>query len=148
MPGLTPFLHNTALVNEFRLFSQASINDFAREQAAIIRAHSSIPVTHNSGFGFDLDNPALYSDLDFSSFDTYPAADNYSAFLMNLDYFPRIGKARCTVLMETSTSHGGSVRNYGRPHPHGFVEAEAFANFASDSAGFLFWLFRQHRGGS
>ncbi|QCO99737.1 hypothetical protein FCN77_21025 [Arthrobacter sp. 24S4-2] len=148
MPGPTPFLHNTSLVNEFRLFSQASINGFAREQAAIIRAHSSIPVTHNSGFGFDLDNPALYSDLDFSSFDTYPAADNYSAFLMNLDYFPRLGKARRTVLMETSPSHGGTVRQYGRPHPHGFVEAEAFANFASGSAGFLFWLFRQHRGGS
>jgi beta-galactosidase len=148
LPGPTPFLHNTALLNEFRLFSQASINGFAREQAAIIRTYGRHPVTHNSGFGFDLDNPDLYAGLDFSSFDTYPAADNHSAFLMNLDYFPQLGAARRTVLMETSTSHGGSIRNYGRPHPHGFVEAEAFATFASGAAGFLFWLFRQHRGGS
>lgn len=148
VPGPTPFLHNTSLLNEFRLFSQASINSFAHEQASIIREHSSHPITHNSGFGFDLDNPALFADLDFSSFDTYPAADNHSAFLMNLDYFPHLGTTRRTVLMETSTSHGGSVANYGTPHPQGFVEAEAFANYASGSAGFLFWPFRQHRGGS
>jgi beta-galactosidase len=148
LPGPTPFLHNTSLLNDFRLFSQESITSFAREQAAIIRTRSNLPVTHNSGFGFDLDNATLFDGLDFSSFDTYPSADNHSAFLLNLDYFPRLGKSRRTVLMETSTSHGGSVKNYGTPHPHGFVEAEAFATFASGSAGFLFWLFRQHRGGS
>ena len=148
LPGPTPFLHSTSLVNEFRLFSQQSIAGFAREQADTIRAHSNLPVTHNSGFGFDLDNAALFDGMDFSSFDTYPSADNHSAFLMNLDYFPGLAKSRRTVLMETSPSHGGSVQNYGVPHPHGFVEAEAFANYASGSAGFLFWHFRQHRGGS
>lgn len=148
LPGPTPFLHNTSLVNAFRLFDQENINRFAREQAGAIRAHSNLPVTHNSGFGFDLDNAALFEGLDFSSFDTYPSADNHSAFLMNLDYFPGLGKSRRTVLMETSPSHGGSVQSYGVPHPHGFVEAEAFANYASGSAGFLFWHFRQHRGGS
>ncbi|QHK20308.1 beta-galactosidase [Pseudarthrobacter psychrotolerans] len=148
LPGPTPFLHNASLVNDFRLFSQECINGFAREQADIIRGRSTLPVTHNSGFGFDLDNAALFENLDFSSFDTYPSANNHSAFLMNLDYFPRLARSRRTVLMETSPSHGGSVRHYGVPHPHGFVEAEAFANYASGSAGFLFWLFRQHRGGS
>lgn len=148
LPGPTPFLHNTSLVNDFRQFSQEFINRFACEQAGIIRAHSNLPVTHNSGFGFDLDNAALFKNLDFSSFDTYPSAENHAAFLMNLDYFPRLAKSRRTVLMETSPSHSGSVRNYGTAHPHGFVEAEAFANYASGSAGFLFWHFRQHRGGS
>jgi beta-galactosidase len=147
LPGPTPFLHNTSLVNDFRQFSQQCINRFAHEQADIIRAHSNHPVTHNSGLGFDLDNADLFGALDFSSFDAYPSADNHSAFLMNLDYFPHLANGR-TVLMETSPSHGGSVRNYGVPHPRGFVEAEAFANYASGSAGFLFWHFRQHRGGS
>lgn len=148
LPGPTPFLHNSSLVNEFETFSKATVNAFAAEQAGIIRRFSSLPVTHNSGFGFSLENEELFADLDFSSFDTYPAASNYSAFLMNLDYFPRLGKAGRSVLMETSTSHSGSVARYGTAHPPGFVEAEAFACFASGAAGFLFWHFRQHRGGS
>lgn len=148
LPGPTPFLHNSSLNAAFSAFSQEHINEFAGEQAQIIRAHSDRPITHNSGFGFALDNEGLYAGLDFSSFDTYPSAENYPAFLMNLDYFGHFGKTGSTMLMETSTSHGGSIANYGRPHPRGFVEAEIFANFASGSKGFLFWPFRQQRGGS
>ncbi|PYI39055.1 beta-galactosidase [Arthrobacter psychrolactophilus] len=148
LPAPTPFLHNTALMTAFNDFSQVKINEFAAEQSRIIRAHSELPITHNSGFGFDLDNQGLYSNLDYSSFDTYPAAPNYPAFLMNLDYFPHFGASGKTILMETSTSHGGSIANYGSPHPAGFVEAEIFANFAAGSKGFLFWPFRQHCGGS
>lgn len=148
LPGPTPFLHNASLTTSFRAFSQAHINEFAASQARIIREHSELPITHNSGFGFFLDNDGMFSDLDFSSFDTYPSADNYPAFLMNLDYFQHFGATSNTMLMETSTSHGGSIAGYGRPHPRGFVEAEIFANFSSGSKGFLFWPFRQHRGGS
>ncbi|WP_422934144.1 beta-galactosidase [Sinomonas sp. P47F7] len=148
LPGPTPFLHATGLLADFRRFSREGATDFVRGQAAVIRRHSALPVTHNSGLGFALDNAALFEDLEFSAFDSYAAADNYPAFLLNLDLFAHLGPAGRTVVMETSPSHAGSVRSQPRPHPAGYVAAEAFASAAADAAGFLFWHFRQHAGGS
>src|SRR5699024_9542892 len=75
-PVSTPFLHNSSLIRTYQQFSMEKIADFASEQAEIIRGNMDVPVTHNSGLVFDLDNEILSDNIDFISFDTYATHEN------------------------------------------------------------------------
>lgn len=146
VPKKTAFLHNLSLVEAYSVFTHERINQFAKDQADIIKKISAIPVTHNSSFAFDLDNVGLFGNLDFVSFDTY--VDNPTAFAMNSAYWPNMKEGvKEHILMETSTSYPGHIQEYRKLHAKGFVEAESFITFASEGKGFLFWPFRQQRGG-
>lgn len=147
-PVLTPFLHNSSLVRAYQQFSTEKIAEFAREQANIIRDITDIPITHNSSLGFDLDNELLSRHLDFISFDTYASHENFAEFMMNNDRWSHIKKnSRKYMLLETSTSFNGHTHEYGTIHPKGYVNAEAFATYASGAQAFNFWLFRGQRTG-
>jgi len=46
-PVRTPFLHSASLQTAWRMFSRESIAEFMDAQSAILRRHSSRPITHN-----------------------------------------------------------------------------------------------------
>lgn len=145
-PSATPFLHNSALQNDYRRFTTAGVEQFAELLADTIREYSALPITHNSAMGFNLDNHRLFSRLDFAGFDTYASSGNYPAYTLNLDLWRNLLPADY-MLLETSPSHGGSLHSYGLPHPHGYLANELFLNFAADSHGFNIWHMRGQRFG-
>jgi len=147
-PVSTPFLHNSSLIRTYQQFSMEKIADFASEQAEIIRGNMDVPVTHNSGLVFDLDNEILSDNIDFISFDTYATHENYADFMLNNDRWPYIkNNCRNFMLLETSTSYNGHTHDYGKLHPKGYVTAEAFATYASGAQAFSYWLFRGQKSG-
>lgn len=147
-PGATPFIHNTSLSTMYQLFSMEKIAEFALMQADIIRRYSEAPITHNSSIAFHLDNEQLFAGLDFASYDTYASRANVSAYLINCDLYRNYKPGRGFWVMETSTSHSGSVENLPQVHPYGYVQAEAVAAYALGATGFCYWPWRQQRAGS
>ncbi|WP_407271193.1 beta-galactosidase [Radiobacillus sp. PE A8.2] len=147
-PVQTPFLHNSSLVTTYQTFSMEKIACFAGEQADILRKYTDIPVTHNTGMFFDVDNEILANHLDFISFDTYTPASNYAGFMMNNDRWRYIKNSTCRyMLLETSTSYTGHLADYPKIHHTGYVPAEAFATYANGASAFSYWLFRGQRTG-
>lgn len=146
-PGPAPFLHNSSLRTMYQLFSMEKIAEFADEQAAIIRRYSDAPITHNSSVAFHVDNERLYRNLDFASFDTYASSSNYAAYLINSDLWRNFKQDRSFWVMETSPSYAASLQSLGKPHPPGYVKAEAVAAYALGAEGFCYWLWRQQRAG-
>ena len=66
--------HNPGLLLDYQRFSSDSIVRYQKLQIDLIRAHSSAPITHNfMGHFADIDLYDLASDLDFISWDNYPA---------------------------------------------------------------------------
>jgi len=147
-PGPTPFLHNSSLRTMYQRFSMEKIAEFADEQAAIIRKYSDAPITHNSSIAFHVDNELLFRNLDFASYDTYAPSDLYDAYLINCDLWRNMKRGRPYWIMETSPSCGGSLVSYGKPHPNGYLQAEAVAAYALGAEAFCYWLWRQQRAGS
>ncbi|WP_336788631.1 beta-galactosidase [Paenibacillus sp. MMO-177] len=146
-PGPAPFLHNSSLKTMYQLFSMEAIAEFADEQAAIIRRYSDAPITHNSSMAFSVDNERLFRELDFASFDTYATTDHVSAFLINNDLFRSFKRGRDYWIMETSPSFAASLESYAKPHPDGYLRAEAVAAYALGAEAFCYWLWRQQRAG-
>jgi len=147
-PGPAPFLHSSSLWTMYRLFSMEKIAEFADEQAAILRRHSAAPITHNSSVAFHVDNERLYQNLDFASYDTYASQENVHAYLLNCDLWRNFKPGRSFWIMETSSSFAGSLKSYARPHPNGYLKAEAVAAYALGAEAFCYWLWRQQRSGS
>lgn len=146
-PGPAPFLHNSSLRTMYQQFSMEKIAEFADEQAAIIRKYSDAPITHNSSVAFHVDNERLFKNLDFASYDTYASSDLYDAYLINCDLWRNVKQGRPYWIMETSPSNGGSLEGYGKPHPNGYLRAEAVAAYALGAEAFCYWLWRQQRAG-
>ncbi|CAG7638091.1 Beta-galactosidase YesZ [Paenibacillus allorhizosphaerae] len=146
-PGPAPFLHNSSLKTMYQLFSMEKIAEFADEQAAIIRRYSEAPITHNSSIAFHVDNERLFRHLDFASFDTYASSDNFPAYLVNCDLWRNFKQGRPFWIMETSTSFSASLESYAKPHPNGYLKAEAVAAYALGAEAFCYWLWRQQWAG-
>lgn len=148
LPLPTPSLHHASLLTNFRRFSRAMAEEFQHEQVEILRRHSPAPITHNSHRWFHLDNETFFRDLDFPSFDIYASCDNWPELICNYDLWRNVKPSRAFWVMETSPAHNGSLWNYERPHPPGYLAAEAAAAYASGAQGFCYWLWRQQRSGS
>ncbi|RTE04370.1 beta-galactosidase [Paenibacillus whitsoniae] len=146
-PNPAPFLHNSSLSTMYQLFSYEKIAEFCDEQAKIIRKYSDAPITHNSSVAFHVDNERLFRDLDFASFDTYATWDNYPNYLLNNDLWRNFKQGRDFWIMETSPSHAASLESYAKPHPNGYLRAEAVAAYALGAEAFCYWLWRQQRAG-
>ncbi|MFA9558277.1 beta-galactosidase [Evansella sp. AB-rgal1] len=146
-PVSTPFLHNSSLSTNYRIFSMEKINEFAHEQADIIRKHSKAPITHNSGTFFSVDNEQMFEKLDFASFDTYASQENAFAYLFNCDLWRNLKQGKDYWVMETSTSYAASLESNASPHPNGYLRSEAAAAYALGGAAFCYWLWRQQRAG-
>lgn len=148
VPISTPFLHNSSLMNAFRLFTAETLNEFAAGLCNMIRMETDIPITHNSAMGFNLLNEELFHELDYVSFDTYASSENHPAFTINLDLWRNMKKGvQEYMLLETSTSHAGHIENYIAPHPAKYLMTEVFTGFASGLKAFTYWHFRGHRFG-
>jgi beta-galactosidase len=146
-PGPAPFLHNSSLLTNYQLFSMEKIAEFSDGQAEIIRKYSSAPITHNSSVFFSVDNERIFKNLDFASFDTYAAIDNFPAYLINSDLWRNFKKGRGFWVMETSPSYAASLASYATPHPNGYLKVEAAAAYALGAEAFCYWLWRQQRAG-
>jgi beta-galactosidase len=146
-PRKTPFLHNASLSTAYRLFSREMIAAFMDEQAAIIRRHSSLPITHNMALGFSVDLERMSRNLDFVSFDDYPSSRDYPRLVADCDLFRAAKPGRAFWLMETSVSHNGWLGNHETAHPEGFLVAEAVCAYGLGSEAFCYWLWRQQRTG-
>ena len=74
LPHLTVTEANPAHVLDFRRFSSDQVRSFNAEQAALLREHSpGRDITHNfMGFYTGFDHHALGTDLDVSTWDSYP----------------------------------------------------------------------------
>lgn len=143
-PVATSFHHNSSLSTMYKIFSMEKIAEFAEEQAEIIRKYSTAPITHNSCLGFKVNNERLFRSLDFAGVDGYAG---YKHFLIKFDLWRNIKKGRSFWVMETSTSHGGSIMGAKAPHPNGYLKAEAVAAYALGAQGFCYWLWRQQKSG-
>ena len=139
--------HNPSLATMYRQFSRDKATEFLHMQAAILREYSSAPITHNSAVYFQVDNAQLASELDFVCLDDYSSAKDFRQYIFQLDYYRSLKPGIPFMVMETSPSHGGHLRNVPAPHPQGYVRAEALAAYALGADGFSHWLFRQHASG-
>jgi beta-galactosidase len=75
--GFAAHAPNPGLALDFRRFASASLIGFLRLQVELLRAHTAAPITHNlMGFAFgEVDYHALAAEVDFVSWDNYPALD-------------------------------------------------------------------------
>ncbi len=147
-PLRTPFLHNASLSTAYRMFSRERIAEFMDDQSAIIRHYSQAPITHNMSRGFAINVERMCRNLDFASFDDYPAADQWRNMVLDCDLFRGAKPGRPFWVMETSAIHNGSLVNYSTAHPPGFLVAEAVSCYALGSESFCYWLWRQQRTGA
>lgn len=147
-PVKCPGLHNASLQTAWKRFSRERVADFCREQAAIIRKHSKMPITHNAGMLFQSNPVLIVKELDFVSFDHYVDHSNYREMVVNYDFWRNLHPSRRFWVMETSSGHNGSLLGFHKPHPPGFVRAEAVAAFALGASGFCYWVWRQQRAGA
>ncbi len=146
-PFRTPFLHNCSLETAYRQFGSDSIVAFQAEQVDIIRKHSAAPITHNTMPPWHpLDNDALFEKLDFCAVDVYMPTSLFWRAIREFDWM-RSRKSMPYFLMETSPYQGGSTSAGHRPHPDGFLPAEAMLCYGLGGGGFSYWLWRQQRGG-
>jgi beta-galactosidase len=148
-PEKTPFLHNASLSTAYRTFNRERIAEFADEQAAILRRHSKVPITHNSAVGFSIGHERMFRNLDFASFDDYPGRDDWRRWVLANDLFRSLKPGVPHWMMETSTAHNGWLGNHPEPvHPPGFLTAEAVATYALGGQTVSYWLWRQQRAGA
>jgi beta-galactosidase len=146
-PVRTPFLHNASLSTAYRMFSRESIAEFMDAQCAILRRHSTVPITHNFSLGFHVNFERMCESIDFASFDNYPRAANWAAIVLDNDLFRAAKPSRAHWLMETSVSHNGWLGNHEPAHPPGFLVAEAVSSYALGAEAVCYWLWRQQRSG-
>jgi beta-galactosidase len=146
-PRKTPFTHNASLSTAYLQFSRDSIAEFMDAQSTIIRRHSAAPITHNFSLGFAVSFERMCENLDFASFDNYSPSHKYNAIVLNCDLFRAAKPGRPFWVMETSCSHNGWLKDYEKPHPPGYLVAEALACYGLGAEAFCYWLWRQQRTG-
>jgi beta-galactosidase len=147
-PVRTPFLHSASLSTAYRMFSRESIAAFMDDQSAILRQHSSAPITHNFAPGFSVNLERMTTGLDFVSFDDYPAAASWDTVVFDNDLFRAAKPGRAHWFMETSVGYNGWLGNHEPVHPPGFLVAEAVASYALGAGAFCYWLWKQQRTGA
>ncbi|HXQ80259.1 MAG TPA: beta-galactosidase [Opitutaceae bacterium] len=146
-PLRTPFLHNASLSTAYRVFNRERIAEFLDEQCSIIRRYSAAPITTNMNRWFSISVERMSQNLDFVAFDDYPSSDEWRTLMLDVDLFRPAKPGRAFWMLETSSAHNGSIRNYEPVHPPGFLVAEAVSVYASGSQSFCYWLWRQQRTG-
>lgn len=146
-PLSPPIIHNSSLMTNYRQFSRETVNEFAHEQAEMIRKYSDAPITHDVHTNFALDTHALFSGLDFTSMNGYTQDDGYNIWLFSYDLYRSMKQDGKFFVTETSPSYAGNLLMTTRPHREGFLEIEALGAYASGAFGFSYWLFRQQRSG-
>jgi len=146
-PVRTPFLHSASLQTAWRMFSRESIADFMDAQAAILRTHSSHPITHNVALPFSVNHERMVRNLDFISFDDYPDHAHWRTIVLDNDTCRAAKPGRGHWFMETSVAHNGWFGSHEIAHPPGFLAAEAVVSYGLGAEAFNYWLWRQQRTG-
>lgn len=147
-PKACPGLHNASLQLSWKDFTRDRIADFLSNQIRCIRAHSRIPITHNTGILFRVDPDRIASQVDFVSFDHYADQANVHRMILNYDFWRNMSDQRRFWVMETSSGHNGSLLGFHDLHPPGFLCAEGVAAYALGGMAFSYWLWRQQRAGA
>ncbi len=146
-PLRTPFLHNASLSTAYRMFCRESIAEFMEAQVAILRRHSSAPITHNTVAFFSLNQERMFANLDFAAFDAYAPRDRWASIVFDNDFCRPLKPGRAHWFMETSVAHNGWFGNHETTHPPGFLAVEAVVSFGLGAEAINYWLWRQQRTG-
>ncbi|MBC7783485.1 MAG: beta-galactosidase [Burkholderiales bacterium] len=147
-PRPTPFAHSPSLTTAWQEFTYERIAEFCDEQAAILRKHSSVPITHNTHLYFPLNFERIFRNMDFASFDDYPNSAQYPRLLMQCDMLRAAKPGKSFWVMETSVAHNGWSQNHEPAHPKGYLAPQAIACYASGAQTVAYWLWRQMRAGA
>lgn len=142
-PLRATFAHNPSLSTDYKRFSFEKINDFLEIQRRIIRQHSELPITHNSGIYFQVDGETLFENLDFASVDDYTGADNFRRMIFVYDRYRSLKPNSDFMVMETSPGNNGWVQSYDNVLPGGYLAAEEAIAFGLGARGFSYWQYRQ-----
>ena len=146
-PVRTPFLHSASLQTAWRMFSRESIAEFMDAQSAILRRHSSRPITHNVALPFAVNQERMVANLDFISFDDYPDHAHWSTIVLDNDTYRAAKPGRGHWFMETSVAHNGWFGSHEIAHRPGFLAAEAVVSYGLGAEALNYWLWRQQRTG-
>lgn len=142
LPGYTPLSaecenpHNPSLELDFRRFSSDTFIRFAREQAAIVRSCSDLPITSNMmGLYDQVDYYKLAKELDFICWDNYPPVDTsrFGMYLTDLahDAMCSVGNGSFWVMEQKSGPTGwNTVSKTPRPGQLGYWAEQAAAHGA------------------
>ena len=142
--------HHPSLIYNYKLFQSAMHCEFAHEQTALIKEHSSAPVTHNALFRdlSRIDNHALFSKMDFHSVDIYFDADHCWQYAYEYDWMRPASGELPFWLMETASSwNGGVVALNPWIHRENAVYTKMWMSFAMGGNGLFFWPLRMQWAG-
>jgi beta-galactosidase len=142
LPQATPFVHNSALQNDYRIFTADSATSFVELMIQVIMLACDKPITHNTALGFNLKNVELFNQLDIIGFDTYAESRLIGGFTLNLDLWRNLNLKKEVMLLETSTSHVGYLERYVEPHPIGYLTMEIFLSYVAGLKLFEYWPFK------
>jgi beta-galactosidase len=145
-PRAAPTFKNPTQVLDFDRFSSDELLDCFRAEAAIIRAHSDVPITTNfMGFFKPVDYWTWAQEVDIVSDDSYPdpadpLAPAYGA--MQRDLMRSLGGGAPWLLMEQSP---GAVnwRERNAAKLPGQMRAWSYQSIARGADGILFFQWRQ-----
>jgi len=132
--------HHFSLALNYKRFMSDSAIDFQNEQVRIIRAHSDLPITHNSEDS--LDEWDLFKNLDFAAADIYIGYMSLMSARMRLDTLRSFKPERRFWVMETGSDSFNADRM-----PVGLLGCFGFLGYVSGSQAALYWCWRQHRSG-
>lgn len=141
--------HHTSLRFDWEKFSSDQIVDYQKIHIEAIRAHSSLPITHDGMPGQHKNYPKLFEDLDFMAVNAYHSFPVYQRVQTNYDRMRGYGKGM-HWLFETApnNSGGGSKGQTWFIHqPDGAMRAALWMNYALGGQGAMFWLWRQQPAG-
>lgn len=142
--------HHPSLIYNYKLFQSAMHCEFAHEQTALIKQHSSAPVTHNALFRelSRIDNHELFSEMDFHSVGIYFDADHCWQYAYEYDWMRPASGELPFWLMETASSWNGGVFALNPwIHRENALYTKMWMNFAMGGNGLFFWPLRMQWAG-
>ena len=143
MPYPVPnWSHHFSVLLNYRRFMSDTAVEFQNEQVAEIRKLSRAPITHNSEDS--VDEWRLFEGLDFASADLYVNHLGPVGAQWRIDSMRNVKPGRRYWTAET----GVDGRIDGKLGDPKWLACFAFQNYVGGSQAFLYWPWRQLRGGT
>lgn len=141
--------HHTSLRFDWEKFSSDQIIDYQKIHIDAIRAHSSLPITHDGMPGQSKNYPDMFEDLDFMAVNSYHSFQAYPRVQTNYDRMRGYGKGMHWLFETAPNNSGGGAKGqtWFIHQPEGAMRAALWMNYAMGGQGAMFWLWRQQPAG-
>ena len=146
-PKKTTTSRNPSWVTDFYLFTADSVNNYASVQTKIIRKYMPDSfITHNGLFG-KVDYKKLTDEnLDFLSFDSYPAFHETAGVGKSRNHDYQLERTRgCSekmMIMEQQSGPGGNIGGLGTTPLPGQIRLWTYQSIAHGAVGVLYFRYR------